>query len=71
MTIKTLTYIHNLLKEDVKVQANAKNYIRDIANKAAEEEAPNAQYLSSQQQKALHKYLEACNALEDFEKQEW
>lgn len=71
MTIKTLTYIHNLLKEDVNTHANAKDYIRQVADKAEAEEAPNAQYLREQYNKAFNKYCEACNALQDFEAKEW
>lgn len=71
MTIKTLTYIHNLLIEDVKTQTNAKDYTRTIADKAEAEEAPNAEYLRKQQRIAFDKYLKATRALEDFEAKEW
>ena len=71
MTIKTLTYIHNLLIEDVKTQTAAKDYIRTIADQAEAEEAPNAEYLRKQQQTAFDKYLKAPRALEDFEAKEW
>ena len=71
MTIKTLTYIHNLLIDDVKTNTNAKDYARQIAEKAEDEEAPNAQYLRELYNKAFNKYLDACNALQDFEAKEW
>lgn len=71
MTIKTLTYIHNLLIEDVKTHTNAKDYARQIAEKAEDEEAPNAQYLRELYNKAFNKYRAACNALQDFEAKEW
>lgn len=71
MTIKTLTYIHNLLIEDVKTQTQVKDYIRTVADRAEAEEAPNAEYLREQQRIAFDKYLKASRALEDFEAKEW
>ena len=71
MTIKTLTYIHNLLKEDVQTHENAKAYIREIYFKAQDEEKPNAEYLRKQYENARDKLREAQNALEDFEAKEW
>lgn len=71
MTIKTLTYIHNLLKEDVQTQENAKEYIREVYNKALEEEKENAPFLRKQYETQRQKLREAENALEDFEAKEW
>lgn len=71
MTIKTLTYIHDLMCEELTKRKDAYNYIREVANKAIDEEAPNAQFLSTQRDTAWQKYIEATNALADFEAKEW
>ena len=71
MTIKTLTYIYDLLKEDVQSQENAKNYIREVYNKALEEGQENAPFLRKQYETQRNKLREAENALEDFEAKEW
>lgn len=71
MTIKTLTHIHNLLKEDVQTQENAKNYIREIYQQALDEEKDNAPFLRKQYETAREKLRNAQNALDDFEEKEW
>ena len=71
MTIKTLTFIHDLLKEENQTRHNAYHYIRNLANKAVEEEAPNAEYLKKQADDAWLKHIEAVKALDDFEEKEW
>lgn len=71
MTVKTLTYIHNLLKEEVSKLKDAHTYIKTITTEAKEKEAPNADFLQRQTDKAWSKYIDAMNALEDFENKEW
>ena len=71
MTIKTLEFIHNLLKEEANKTDDAYKYIRDIATTARENEQPNADYLAQQQEAAWKKRTEAKHALEDFEEKEW
>lgn len=71
MTIKTLTYIHNLLKEDVETQTNAKLYIQEVYNNALEEGKENASFLRQQYETQRRKLREAENALDDFEAKEW
>lgn len=71
MTIKTLTFIHDLLKEDVHIKKEAHNHMRDIVTTARANNQPNADFLAEQQNKAWNKYLEANRALEDFEEKEW
>ena len=71
MTIKTLTHIHNLLKEEKDKQYNAYAYIRDCTTTAYCDKKPNADYLKEQKDKTWNKYIEAKHALEDFEEQEF
>ena len=71
MTIKTLTYIHNLLKEEKDKTYQAYIYIRDCTAKAYHDNKPNANFLKSQQDKAWEKYREADRALDDFEEQQF
>lgn len=71
MTIKTLTYIHELLKEEKDKRYNAYVYIRDCVTKAHCDKQPNADYLEKQQEKAWEEYRKADRALDDFEDQEF
>ena len=71
MNVKTLTFIHKLLTEEVEKRTGAHAYIREIANTAAKEEKPNAEYLKQQKEKAWDEYMKAYQALSDFESQEW
>ena len=71
MTVKTLTYIHELLKEEDRRQAGAYKLIRDAAQRANEEDAPNKQTLHEQEQRAWQRHVEALNALAEFESKEW
>ena len=71
MTIKTLTYIHNLLKEEKEKQYEAYKHIRDIVTTARAENQPNADYLAELQDKAWDTYTQARHALEDFEEQDF
>lgn len=71
MTIKTLTYIHNLLKDDVNLKEGAKKHIYELWNEAVEKEYSNAEYIREQYDIARDKCYEAQHALEDFEAKEW
>ena len=71
MTIKTLTYIHDLLKEECDKREKANRWMRDLANEAEEQEQPNTQTLKEQSEIAWNKYIEARNALDDFEQKDW
>ena len=71
MTIKTLTYIHNLLKEDVDLKSGAKKHIYELWSEAVDKEYSNAEYIREQYDLARKKLYEAENALEDFEAKEW
>lgn len=71
MTIKTLTYIHNLLKEDVAQREDVKKYIREVYDTALEATDPTAEHLREQYNDAKDKYYDALHALEDFEAKEW
>lgn len=71
MTIKTLTYIHDLLKEEADKREKAYKWMRDIANAAEEQDQPNKDELKKQVEIARHKRFEAENALADFESKEW
>lgn len=71
MTIKTLTFIHNLLKEEAAKREDAKKWILERYYEATENNAPNAETLRTQYNVAKEKYYEATNALEDFEQKEW
>ena len=71
MTIKTLTRIHNLLTEDKKTRYHAYQLLRDASDKANDEKAPNAKYLEKQKNEAWDIYIEASNALDEFESHDW
>ena len=71
MTIKTLEFIHNLLKEEANKTDDAHKYMRDIVTTARENNQPNADYLAQQQEAAWKKRIEAKQALDDFEQKEW
>lgn len=71
MTVKTLTYIHNLLKEDANDKETTMNFVRTIYNEAVRENKPTAEHIREQYQLCRDKYWEAREALEDFERKEW
>lgn len=71
MTIKTLTHIHTLLKEEKDKQYQAYIFIRDCVTQAHCDNKPNADFLEKQQEKAWERYREADRALDDFEEQEF
>lgn len=71
MTIKTLTYIHQLLIDDVARCRRANEIATDARNRAEDEEADNLQTLEEARKKTWEHLRKATNALEDFEAQEW
>lgn len=71
MTIKTLTFIHDLLTEETEKRRLANKWISEIYQKAVDEDAPNVQTLEEQKETAWNKYFEASRALDEFEQKEW
>lgn len=71
MTIKTLTYIHQLLIDDVARCRQANRIATDARNRAEDEEADNLQTLEDVRKKAWEHLSKAVDALADFEAQEW
>ena len=71
MTIKTLAYIHNLMKEEFDKRDKAYKWMKEIANDAEEKEQGNTEALKEQVRIAYKKRDEALNALIDFEKTEY
>lgn len=71
MTIKTLTYIHQLLIDDAARCRKAHQIATDARNRAEDEEAENLQALEDVRKKTWEHLRKATNALEDFEAQEW
>lgn len=71
MTVKTLSHIHELLKEEEKRCAGAYKIAHEAYYKAAEEDAPNTKTLDEMQKKMRRKHTEARLALEEFEAKEW
>lgn len=79
MKLSTLNYIHELLKEDVKIKQNARSLLFDAAVKAENE------YLNDSSEENKRRWDEAEEryrsmvdvlwkaeeALEDFENKEW
>lgn len=71
MTVTTLTYIHNLLKEEANKREMALKWIRESYVKAMDDEQPNVKTLEEQKEVARIKFNEANDALRDFESKEW
>lgn len=71
MNIKTLSYIHNLLKENKEKERKAMEIARTERNKAEDDEAENFPSLEKLYRKTYESFCEASNALDDFEAQEW
>ena len=71
MTIKTLTYIHDLLKEKVESEHGTYTHIRDLVTTARCDNATNIATLEKLQDKAWVDYTKARHALQDFEEQEF
>ena len=71
MTIKTLTFIHESLKDEVNRRLDTKKYVYDLWEEAVEQELPTAEHIREQYNIAREKYNEAHDALEDFEQQDW
>lgn len=71
MTIKTLTFIHELLKDEVNRLDGAYNLAKEASQEADETEAPNAKELHELQLQMFHKRTEAQRVLDEFEAQEW
>ena len=71
MTIKTLTYIHNLLIDKEKVTNSAKELARKNLINAEENELPNLKSFENLYQKTYNSWLEASRALDEFEQHEF
>lgn len=71
MTIKTLTYIHELLKEAEKTSLGAQEVARKARNEAEEKGADNFECLDSVYHKVRESYLKASTALADFEEHDF
>ena len=71
MTIKNLTYIHQLLIENEATRKAALNIVRDARNQAEDNEAANLLDLQRAYEKAWRAYNDALNARTDFEDKEW
>jgi len=71
MNLETLVYIHNLLKEAVRKAENVKNKAKDAYREAEEIDAKNKADLLRLYNQEKDDYLEAREALEDFESQTW
>ena len=73
MTIKTLEFIHELLEEEKgqrrKIYDKANENLRQATDEGKEEDVLEA--LDDIKMCCYRKYLQAINALEDFEKEEW
>jgi predicted CopG family antitoxin len=65
MKASTLTYIHELLREEVTKRENALEFIRNICS------TQSAENLEEEKEKALEAYDQARLALADFESKEW
>lgn len=71
MTVSTLTYIHELLKEEVSKREGALELIRKVYLEALDNKQPNVKCLEQQKENARKKYSKAYDALTDFESKEW
>lgn len=71
MTIKTLTYIHNLLIRDVEDKADIKNTYLKLYQEEKDAGAATWRETEQQYQKLFEIYIKAKRALEEFEDQDW
>ena len=71
MTVSTLTYIHELLKEEVRKCEGALELIRKVYREAVDNEQSNVECLEEQKENARKKYNKALDALTDYEAKEW
>lgn len=71
MTIKTLTYIHNLLIENEKKTMGARKTVSQALKKAEEENADNIETLKRVNEETFRAWSKAFDSLKDFEAQEW
>ena len=71
MTIKTLTFIHELLKDEVNRLNGAYSLAAEASKEAEEAEAPNAKPLDELKMQMFRKRTEAQRVLDEFEAQEW
>ncbi len=71
MTLATLNYIHSLLKHEEETRRNAKKLAVQSRDQAEEAGADNAPALREMVEKTRASWIEADNALRDFEAQEW
>ena len=67
MTIKTATYIHNLLKKRVELKELILNNAREQVYNADLEDSPDIVMCEEHHKNCLKEYHEAFAALEDFE----
>ena len=70
MTIKTLTFIHELLIEEEAKTARIEKWCRESLY-AAEEEGKPTEELRKDKERAFEHHGEALAALQDFENHEW
>lgn len=74
MTIKTLEFIHNLLKDEADKTEALYKMAKDTFYECAESENPNKKQLKSAEEHLTvwrNAYNKAAEALSDFENQEW
>ena len=71
MTIKTLTYIHNLMIEAEKIARASKDMLLKARNEAEDNGAPDFDSLDREYKKARERWLEADRMLGEFESQEF
>ena len=71
MTIKNLTYIHQLLIENEATRKASLDIVRAARSHAEDNEAANLPDLQRTCEKAWKSYNDALNALRDFEDKEW
>lgn len=74
MNIKTLEFIHKLLKEKEEAAKEAYKNAREILDKLEEQENKDFGMIDAQTEQKERKWqerMEAENALEDFENHEW
>lgn len=71
MTIKTLTYIHQLLIENEAKHHNAKELARKARNEAEEKDLDNLPDMEDIYQITRGEWIDAHNARTEFEAREW
>lgn len=71
MKLSTLNYIYELLKENEARTRTAMQLAYETRNQAEDEEAENLETLINLHRIARQNWLEALEAKEDFEDQEW